>query len=37
VRLDQMPEYKQYETPQAAPVVANAMPLRGVALLPRTE
>lgn len=30
VRLDQMPEYKQYETPQIAPVVADAMPLRHV-------
>jgi peptidoglycan/xylan/chitin deacetylase (PgdA/CDA1 family) len=31
VRLDQMPEYKQYETPQTAPVVAEAMPLRAAA------
>jgi peptidoglycan/xylan/chitin deacetylase (PgdA/CDA1 family) len=30
VRLDQMPEYKQYETPQIAPVVADATPLREV-------
>ncbi|MGC9954800.1 MAG: polysaccharide deacetylase family protein [Rhizomicrobium sp.] len=31
VRLDQMPEYKQYETPQIAPAVADAAPLRNVA------
>jgi peptidoglycan/xylan/chitin deacetylase (PgdA/CDA1 family) len=33
VRLDQMPEYKQYETPRTAPVVADAMPLRGLAFI----
>ena len=33
VRLDQMPEYKQYETPQTAPVVASAMPLRAAAVV----
>ncbi len=27
VRLDQMPEYRQYETPQTAPVVVDAAPL----------
>jgi len=27
VRLDQNPEYKQYETPPTAPVVADALPL----------
>ncbi len=30
VRLDQVPDYKQYETPQAAPAVANAAPLHDV-------
>jgi peptidoglycan/xylan/chitin deacetylase (PgdA/CDA1 family) len=30
VRLDQVPEYKQYETPQIAPAVASATPLRNV-------
>jgi peptidoglycan/xylan/chitin deacetylase (PgdA/CDA1 family) len=33
VRLDQMPEYKQYETPQTAPVVASAMPLHAAAVV----
>ena len=33
VRLDQVPEYKQYETPQTAPVVANAAPLRAIAFV----
>ncbi len=33
VRLDQMPEYKQYETPQTAPVVADAGFLRGAAVV----
>lgn len=30
VRLDQVPDYKQYETPQTAPAVADAAPLRDV-------
>jgi peptidoglycan-N-acetylglucosamine deacetylase len=33
VRLDQMPEYKQYETPQTAPVVADALPLGNVTVV----
>jgi len=33
VRLDQMQEYKQYETPQTAPVVAEAIPLRANAVV----
>ena len=33
VRLDQVPEYKQYETPQSAPVVADARPIRDASLV----
>jgi peptidoglycan/xylan/chitin deacetylase (PgdA/CDA1 family) len=33
VRLDQMPEYKQYETPQSAPAVASTAPVRPATLV----
>ena len=33
VRLDQVPEYKQYETPQSAPVVADARTIRDASLI----
>jgi len=32
VRLDQVPDYKQYETPRTAPAVADAAPLRAASL-----
>lgn len=33
VRLDQVPEYRQYETPQTAPAVAGNLPLQAAALI----
>jgi peptidoglycan/xylan/chitin deacetylase (PgdA/CDA1 family) len=38
VRIDQVPQYKQFETPQAPPAVADVgSPLRSAALLPSAD